>query len=136
MAEIRPIALSDLMFDNANPRLASTNTDQRASLQAIAEHQNVRLLALAAHIQENGLNPAEMPIVMPRPNDPNRFIVLEGNRRLAALKLLENPQRVTDVFHGKNLRDLKELSKSFQSDPITEVTCTVVDRAEATSASS
>jgi hypothetical protein len=50
-----------------------------------------KTLKLAAHIAAHGVSPIDLPAVSPSPQKPNRYVVKEGNRRLAALKLPGNP---------------------------------------------
>ncbi len=55
------------------------------------------MLALARDLAERGEgNPTELPIVI---KDGSKFVVLEGNRRFAALKLLSDPTLADDKTH-------------------------------------
>src|ERR1700728_4818471 len=97
MPETIPIRPADLQFDEQNPRLSQPNAGQRESQIAMVhddEHQR-KLIALVKSIVAYGMNPTELPIVMSRADDPNRYIVLEGNRRLSALRALENPDALS-----------------------------------------
>jgi hypothetical protein len=78
-----------LNLDAKNARIPPErrSDDQRALLHALLEFEDVK--ALAASISKLGLFPNERLIVIA---DGRRFTVLEGNRRLAAIKLLLNPQ--------------------------------------------
>ena len=91
MADIRSIAPSNLLVDAANPRLSQPNEGQREAMRALAKLMSRKTLTLAKDIVENGLNPADLSIVMPAHDSENRYVVLEGNRRLVTLKALENP---------------------------------------------
>jgi hypothetical protein len=82
------IALTDLMLDLGNPRHATVR-GQRDAIQALLEDSE-KLLALAKDIAEHGLNPLDVFLVAPGRAD--LFTVLEGNRRIAALKLLSHPE--------------------------------------------
>lgn len=71
-------------------------------------------------------------IVIPDEKDNRLFVVVEGNRRIAALKLLHNPDLAKGVWKPQREEQLKELSGSFLSEPIRQVPCVVVrDREEA-----
>ena len=71
-------------------------------------------------------------IVMPLAGNLGRYTVLEGNRRLAALRVLENPESVVEAVPPKVLGQLRRLSKDYQSDPIEAISCLVMkDRDEA-----
>lgn len=82
------VKLDKLDFDLENPRFEPVE-NQIDALQAVVSSSPAKLVKLAEHIVENGINPAERLIVVAAPG--NRFVVVEGNRRLAALKLLAKP---------------------------------------------
>ncbi len=132
MAETNMVQLAALLIDAQNPRLPQPNVGQREALRAIATNQGRKLQVLAKDIVRNGLNPADLPIVTPFQDDLNRFLVLEGNRRIAALKALENPDSLMDAVPKGVLTEIRRLSKDYQSAPIDSVQCVVVkDRDEA-----
>jgi hypothetical protein len=126
------VAPANLLFDEENPRLPDPIKGQRHALRAVAEQQAGKLLSLAKDIADHRLNPADLPIVTASPTEPGRFIVLEGNRRLAALRALENPDLLVDAVTPSILRALRKLSPAYQASPVTEVQCWQVrDREEA-----
>ena len=132
MPETIPIPIADLLIDAENPRLPQPNVGQREALRAIAEHQGRKLQVLARDILSHGLNPTDLPIVMPFRDDVKRYVVLEGNRRLAALKSLENPEFLVDAVSPGVLKEIRRLSKEYQTAPIDSVQCVVVkDKEEA-----
>lgn len=132
MAETLQIAFSNLLLDAENPRLPQPNTSQREALQELARHSPKKLLVLAKDIAENGLNLADLPIAMPFKDDRNRYVILEGNRRLAALKSLENPDLLDGIFNSVLLKQLRGYSKQYRDVPIDSTLCLVVkDRIEA-----
>ncbi len=132
MADIMSIPLADLLVDAENPRLPQPNVGQREALRTFASHQGPKLLALAKHIIHYGLSPGDPPYVMQLKDGEQRFVVLEGNRRLTALRALENPDLLLDAVAQGVLTDLRRLSKEYQEAPIDNVDCVVFnDREEA-----
>jgi hypothetical protein len=132
MPETVPIRPSDLLIDEENPRLADPNVGQHEAQRALALHLGKKLTVLAADIVRYGLNPSDIPIVIPHANDPSRYVVLEGNRRLVALRALENPESISDAIGKVELTKIRRLSKEYQQNPIDDVPCTVFkDREEA-----
>jgi hypothetical protein len=132
MPEITTIPLADLLIDAENPRLPQPNVGQRDALRAIASHQGRKLQILAEDILRHGLNPADLSITMPFKDDPRRFLVLEGNRRLTALRALENPEFLIGAVEKGVLAKIRRLSKQYQNTPTDSVPCVVVtDRNEA-----
>lgn len=85
-----PIKIENLEFDKQNPRLPT-------SVQHSHENDIIRYLVkntgledLMTSIGENGFFPGEA-IVVVKAVQTDKYIVLEGNRRLAALRLLQDP---------------------------------------------
>lgn len=83
------IKVGSLLLDANNTRIPADrrSKDQRHLLHELLEHEEVK--DLASSITKLGLFPNERLVVMP---SGKRFTVLEGNRRLAAMKLLLNPE--------------------------------------------
>jgi hypothetical protein len=129
MADVVSIPPSNLLVDETNPRLSQPNEGQREAMRAIAKSMPSKVLRLARDVVENGLNPADLPIVMPG-GEGNRYIVLEGNRRLVALKALENPDSFVGAVDGGTLAKLRELAQSYQESPTDLVQCLVVKKRE------
>src|ERR1035441_181902 len=121
--------LASLLFDTQNPRLPKPNSGQREVLRTIAadqKHGSRKIQALAQDILEHGLNPTEMPIVMRQGDDTDRYVVLEGNRRLAALRVMENPDSVVDAIPQGVLSAVRRVSKKYQDLPIDSIQCVIV----------
>lgn len=95
-SKVVALSVESLLFDLQNPRFKGL-TDQRDALNSLCVGLHApKVTRLAEHISENGLNPSELLIVI-RGERRRSFIVLEGNRRLAALKLLTMPARLADA---------------------------------------
>jgi len=95
--ELRFIPISELRFDPRNPRLPENMDDysQDGLLTHIAVEYNA--IDVAKSIAAHGYFPSEPLIILP---DADGWTVLEGNRRLAALKLLSNPEIATQLGIG------------------------------------
>lgn len=119
------IKLSILLLNIENPRFEMGN-NQRDVIQKMIEDQGEKLYQLARHIVEHGLNPSELAIVAPSEREDGRYEVLEGNRRITALKILSAPSLIDDKY--KNLsKKVKKLSAIFKKSPIKEVPCVIFD---------
>lgn len=108
MADVASIRVADLLIDEQNPRLSQPNRGQREALRAIASYQDRKLLKLAEDIFRNGVNPSDLFIVVPTKDVVPRYIVLEGNRRLCALKALEAPDALSGALPPQILTQLKK----------------------------
>jgi len=128
--ELKAIPLSSLEIHHENPRFPVAENQREAIIIMIEKQQN-KLINLAQDIAKNGLNPSELIIVTPSIKNKGRFCVLEGNRRITALKLLNNINLIPDK-HENLRRRFKQIANDFEKDPITEVNCIVyTDREEA-----
>lgn len=122
------IPVVDLLVDNNNPRFDSVaGGDQRSAIAAMIAVQGDKIFRLAQDIVDNGLNIAEALIVMPAEVDASRFVVLEGNRRATALKILTSPNLVQGIVDENTQRRFRNLSEIFWLKPIKEVSCVVVN---------
>lgn len=120
------IKISNLSLDLQNPRY-EVQKSQSEALNTMADDQKDKLLALLRDIIENGLNPSDLPIVMPDSKKDKSYIVLEGNRRIAALKLLKKPEIVLDKRLQAKYRKLHDKHKDFK---LKTVECLVVGSRE------
>jgi hypothetical protein len=131
MSETLSIRPADLLIDEQNPRIPLPNAGQHKALQSLANLQQSKLQKLAEHIVANhGTNPADLPIVMPFKDDLDRYVVLEGNRRLAALRSLENPELLVNSVDPVVLKAIRRLSKLYLASPIEQLMCLVVKNRE------
>ena len=94
--EYREVGLDQLELDPDNPRLPREHDwqagDDGTFLKEFARRYN--LIELARSIADKGFSPrhAEALLVIAHPLVDDRYLVVEGNRRLAALKLLADPE--------------------------------------------
>lgn len=130
MPETQPITPAELLIDEQNPRLEQPNAGQTKAQEALAGLLGKKLAVLANDIVTHGVNPTDLPIVMAQPGTPGRYIVLEGNRRLVALRALESPDAFSGAVEPGVLKQLRALSKSYQANPLAELQCWVVDDRE------
>jgi HPt (histidine-containing phosphotransfer) domain-containing protein len=83
--------------------------------------QGAKLVNLARDIVEIGLSRADRFIVMRASGTGEDFLVLDGNRRVVALKLLNEPDLASGLLGSTNLQRLRSLAKQFEDSPITQV---------------
>jgi hypothetical protein len=112
------VDLTIIGVDEENPRL-SKQISQPTAIMAMVENQKTKIVNLAEDINENGLSDAERFMVMETVNQPFSYITLDGNRRLVALKLLDNPSLAEGILTGKTMDRLKAASINFKANPIT-----------------
>ena len=88
--EALDLLVTQLDFDPRNPRFMDTfgNTAQpdTHAIERMLDEENIH--ELVGSIGQRGYFPGEPLLVTPNPSSSGRYIVVEGNRRLAALRLL------------------------------------------------
>ena len=90
--QIQEIPLTLLKLDQENVRFGgdvAQNQREAIELMMADPDDAKKILRLAEHIATHGLDPTELQLVTP--DSEGSYIVLEGNRRLTALKLLTKP---------------------------------------------
>jgi hypothetical protein len=101
----KKIFTTSLKLDDQNPRLPSTITSgaqrQGKIIDYLVEHEHVYELVKTIAVQ--GYFPNEEPIVC---KEEGKYIVLEGNRRVAAAKILLHPDLLHSSTKQKNLSRL------------------------------
>ncbi len=126
----RSIPLNNLLIDLQNPRY-DLRINQREALTTIAHDQGMKLVNLAEDIVDRGLNPSDLPMVTPA-DQPDLFVVLEGNRRVAALKLLCSLSLINSLGLSQTLlKRYKNLQERAQGSLPTELECVVLSREDA-----
>jgi hypothetical protein len=124
MATSRLIKITDLLVNSENYRFSPV-AGQREAIERMVEDQGEKLFNLADHILTHGLNPNDRVQVALSGHDKTKFIVLEGNRRTVALKVLQNPD-LLDLEGQVSLRKrFKKLHDDNKPKLITEIECTV-----------
>lgn len=124
--ETKLIKISNLKINSENPRFESVD-NQREAINSVIENQKEKLIRLGDDIIEYGLNPTDLIIVTPDLNDKNTYIVLEGNRRVTTLKILNNPSLVSATSMNGLLNRFKKLSDKFNESPIFNAQCVVFE---------
>lgn len=92
--------IDQLLLDQENPRLGSTGSQSEA-LAGLVLLNPGHFGNLMVSIRDEGLDPGDSLYVIREENGADDFVVLEGNRRLSALKVLSNP----DILAGTGLSD-------------------------------
>lgn len=98
--EVIWLQIDQLHFDPLNPRLPEglENARQAELLETLADEYELR--ELAQSLVDNGYFSEEPLVVIPGKRK-NTFVVVEGNRRLAALKLLDDPAAAPKPYRAR-----------------------------------
>lgn len=127
--KIERIKLANLHLDLKNFRFEEQHSQKEAIATMIAD-QKGKLVVLAKDIFENGLNPTDLIIVVRMPEGNNQYRVLEGNRRVTCLKLICNPQLVSEE-HANIRRQFRRLaSNEERANQLRRPLCAIFDKEE------
>jgi hypothetical protein len=129
MYDIAEIAVENLLLDLENPR-HDVLQDQQSALNQMMIDQEKKLVNLARDIIKEGINPSELPIVMPWELDRSKYIVLEGNRRVVVIKLLLNPELAQTRQKPSLEKQFKDFAQEFAKARIDKLKCIVVEQRE------
>lgn len=120
-SSLQKISVALLDFDPKNPRFlditVSGGSTEEHAMRRMMEQEN--LDELVGSIGNHGFFPGEPLLVVPHSSSVGRYQVVEGNRRLAALRVLGSLQP-----HDQLTATLRELVAQAQFKP-TEVACFV-----------
>lgn len=105
----KAIKINSLLLDLDNSRFPETPESQREAIIQMVNIQGDRIVSLARDIIENGLDPSENIIVYK--GSDGKSVVMEGNRRLTTLKLLNQP----DLIPANNTTN--KIKRILQTNP-------------------
>lgn len=121
------IPLARLRLNNENDRHGPLTSEHECLHWLLTNHRD-HMINLAKDIAERGLSPIDGILVLPSDeNVPGDYDVWEGNRRVAALKLLDDPNRCHD---SKVRRRFTEIRGQAKIGIPQEVECTVAPSIE------
>lgn len=118
------IPINKLLLDPQNPR-HNVLESQPETLREIIANDDEGLVNLAKDIVDKGLNPSDSIIVIHEDADGDEYVVLEGNRRLAAIKLLFDPS-LADLEEKATIKKFfREHSQKFKENLVEKLRCVV-----------
>lgn len=114
------IKLGELLVNPENYRFDKVDNQQEAMI-IMLRTQKDKILKLARDIARRGLNPTRRLVV--KEVGVDRYIILEGNRRITALKLMNNPKEISGDYPYKGV--FEGLHAKHKGTLPTEVECVV-----------
>ena len=97
------VEVAELQLDLDNYRIPVKPEDEAGALRYLFASEDV--MGAAESILRDGYFDNEVPIVLEEPPGSRRYLVLEGNRRVSALKALQDPDLVVGYReHVERLR--------------------------------
>jgi hypothetical protein len=106
------IPVANINLDKSNMRIAWMEDSQISQSTLISLlWDNCNIKEIIKSIELSGFYQHEVPVVIEDHEEKGRYIVVEGNRRLAALKIIQNPALVS-LTQKKWLEDLSQKVKA------------------------
>jgi hypothetical protein len=128
-SNFKSVKVENLRINLNNPRY-DPRTSEREAIATIIHDQGPKLISLAEDIVDKGLNPSDLPIITST-SDPGIYTVLEGSRRIAALKLLFSRPLIDSLsIAATTKKRLKALAATID-DSLRDVQCVVLSPEDA-----
>jgi hypothetical protein len=122
MVEYLELSVAELLLDEDNPRLGSV-ASQSEALEEIIRLSDSHFRNMMLSIKENGLDPGDSLYIVAAETGED-FIVLEGNRRLSAMMVLNNPDLLSNTdISDTTKKSLLRASKGFNIGDVEPIRC-------------
>ncbi|WP_439865239.1 hypothetical protein [Pseudomonas antarctica] len=109
MSSRKNISINSILLDSENARHGEKHSQPEIYKWMTSGSVAQKVLKLAGDIAGKGLSPLDgMGVIPSRDTDKEPWIVVEGNRRVAALKFLNNPKLCPDLKLRKQYDQLKK----------------------------
>jgi hypothetical protein len=95
--EIKYVGIDNLQLDLYNPRLPKSKQGKDECIVIEYLLLEAATLELMESIGENDFFVGEMLLVIPNEEERGKYIVIEGNRRLTAVLLLNRPEFINGL---------------------------------------
>lgn len=120
------LQVENLLLDTENPRFGSKNKPQSQEDIAIKLEMGYDIITVAESIARNGFF-ANEPLIVIKSPIPEKYTVIEGNRRFTSLLALTNSEIRSKMYQRERL---EELAKMFVFSEHDLVPVTLVDNRE------
>ena len=114
------LRVDELLLDTENPRFGSKTKVQSQEDIALKLEMGFDIITVAESISRNGFF-ANEPLIVIKSQTPDKFTVIEGNRRFTALLTLTNDEIRAHMFQAERLNELAKNS-AFAKDDLVPVT--------------
>lgn len=120
------LAPEDMLLDLQNPRLVHVES-QAEALRAIIDLDHRHFKTMMESIRDHGLDPGDAFYVIEEEGFED-YIVVDGNRRLAALKVLRQPDLLSGIEIDEKLRvKLAKVPVGYDRNRVNKIDCAVFD---------
>lgn len=124
------VSFDDLLLDHENPRLGSVE-NQTDALRELVRLSSRNFVNMMKSISENGLDPGDLFYLVDESDETGieGFTVIDGNRRIAALKVLLQPSLIEGIeVPDKIEKRLRKATEAFDKSKLgNSRTCILFD---------
>jgi hypothetical protein len=126
------LSVDDLLLDPDNPRIGSVDS-QAEALEAIVRLDANHFRTMMRSITDHGLDPGDSLYIINEAEEGEGYTVVDGNRRLAALKVLHEPAVLQATGLGDTIiKRLAKVAEDFDAASADLISCVLFDnRADA-----
>lgn len=107
MYTTKDVNLNELEVSKINPRFVQVVLDEQTAINEIIKLEPIKMLSLVKNISKEVL-PLPFYLVM----QGKDYIVMDGNRRLTAMKILKDPSLIPDIEKYNELKDFCNENKT------------------------
>lgn len=118
------LKLKKILLSEENPRIKLNDLiiENNTILKSIVDEQGKKLVNLAEDILKQGLSPLDRIAVYPSKSRIGYFVVAEGNRRVSALMILNDPSLLKAIDIGL-YTDLELILSKSKNKPVDTLNC-------------
>ncbi|MBY6932218.1 hypothetical protein [Clostridium botulinum] len=119
------INITSILVWKDNPRHEKANNEKEAVEQLFKRVGIEYMSNLAKDICTKGISPYDLPIIVPAEFDKKKYYAYEGNRRIAVIKSILNPELV--LFDLELYKKYKKMNEEYKNKLHTKILCVVTD---------
>ena len=123
------IRIANLHLDLKNFRFEEQHS-QKEAIETMIADQKGKLVVLAKDIFENGLSPTDLIMVVRMTEGKNQYKVLEGNRRVTCLKLIDNPNFIPGEYASIRRQFQSMANSKERASQLRRPLCAIFDKEE------
>lgn len=120
LTKTKNIKISELTVSTINPRFVNIVLDEKQAIINLIKYDTGKMINLVKSIKEKGVLPIPFYIL----KENNGYTVMDGNRRLSAIKIIKDN---TLLPQDGSCEELLNLCKSFSVNEVEEVPCIVFE---------
>lgn len=104
--EYKMVNINNLYPDPENYRFDPVNDENEAILNMVNEITDKIYVLAKSILENNGLDPSILPNIIPYSEKKDKYIVIEGNRRITAIKIIKNIELINTSPHYQKFKTL------------------------------